>query len=115
MDQSLSTSNCLRCQRALGTSMRFVVRMSGGEVLMCLRCALRQAPMLRRSAAIALIVGTLQVAINQGDIILGGSASSALIWKIPLTIMVPFMVATVGALTNSRRTIPRRDREVRRA
>lgn len=115
MDQSLSASTCQRCQRILGTSMRFVVRLPGGEVLMCLRCALRQASMLRRSAAIALIVGALQIVINQGDVILGGDASTALIWKMPLTVMVPFAVATAGALTNSRRTIPPREREVRRA
>ena len=115
MDQSLSASNCQRCQRALGTSTRFVVRMSGGEVLMCLRCALRQAPLLRRSAVIALIVGVLQIVINQGDVILGGDASTALAWKIPLTMMVPFVVATVGALTNSRRTIPVKVDEIQRA
>ena len=115
MEQSLPTSTCQRCQRALGTSMRFVVRLSGGEVLMCLRCALRQAPMLRRSAAIALIVGALQIVINQGDVILVGDASTSLIWKIPLTVTVPFLVATLGALTNSRRTIPFRESDVRRA
>ena len=115
MDQTLSASTCHRCQRTLSTRMSFVVRGSGVEVLMCLRCALRQAPMLRRSAAIALIVGALQIVINQGDIILGGDASTALIWKIPLTVMVPFAVATVGALTNSRRTMPRGEHEARRA
>ena len=113
MDQTLSASTCQKCQRTLGARVSFVVRLSGAEVLMCLRCAVRQAPMLRRSAAIALIVGALQIVINQGDVILGGDASTALIWKIPLTVMVPFVVATVGALTNSRRTIPRG--EVRRA
>ena len=115
MDQSSSASNCERCQRALGTSMRFVVRLSGGEVLMCLRCALRQAPLLKRSAVIALIVGVLQIVINQGDVILGGDASTALIWKVPLTVAVPFVVATVGALTNSRRTIPLIEDEVQPA
>ena len=115
MDQSLSASNCQRCQRALATSMRFVVRMSGGEILMCLRCALRQAPLLKRSALIALVVGVLQIVINQGDVILGGDASTALIWKMPLTVMVPFVVATVGAMTNSRRTVPVHGDEVQRA
>ena len=116
MDQTLSASTCHRCQRTLTDRMSFVVRLSGQqEVLMCLMCALRQAPMLRRSAAIALIVGTLLIVINQADVIFGGHASTALIWKIPLTVMVPFVVATLGALTNSRRTIPREEHEVRRA
>ncbi len=71
--------------------------------------------MLRRSVVIALIVGVLQIVINQGDVVLGGNASTALIWKIPLTVMVPFAVATVGALTNSRRTTPGKAHEARPA
>jgi hypothetical protein len=58
--------------------------------------------MLRRSGAIALIVGTVLVAINQGDLLLSGTWTAALAWKIPLTYLVPFVVATCGALLNSR-------------
>ncbi len=113
MDQSSSASLCQTCQRTLGTRTKFAVRKSGDEVLICLRCVLKQAPMLRRSAIIALIVGTLQIVINQGDVILAGDASSTLMWKIPLTVIVPFAVATVGALTNSRRTTPGTERQRR--
>ncbi len=60
-------------------------------------------PMLRRSAAIALVVGFVQVAVNQGDIVIAGDASSALMWKITLTCLIPFAVATFGALTKARR------------
>jgi hypothetical protein len=42
------------------------------------------------------------VAINQGDLLLAGRWSPALAWKIPLTYLVPFVVATWGALLNSR-------------
>lgn len=59
--------------------------------------------MLRRSLVTALVVGTVLVAINQGNILLGGSFPGALLWKIPLTYCVPFCVATWGALINSRR------------
>ena len=83
--------------------MNFVVKSSAGEVLTCLKCALGHIPMLRRSAAIALVVGFVQVAVNQGDLIIAGDASSALVWKIPLTWLIPFAVATLGALTNARR------------
>ena len=58
--------------------------------------------MLRRSALIAATVGTILVAINQGDAILAGHGSRALAWKIPLTYLVPFVVATCGALLSSR-------------
>ena len=103
MDAALKASICDGCHRVLGRRMNFVVKSAGRDTLRCLRCALRYVPMLRRSLAIALVVGAIQVAINQGDLILGGHASPVLFWKIPLTCMVPFMVATVGALTNARR------------
>jgi hypothetical protein len=59
--------------------------------------------MLKRSFLASLVVGTVLTVLNQGDILLAGQWSSALYWKIPLTYCVPFMVATYGALTNSRK------------
>jgi len=41
------------------------------------------------------------VAINQGDALLAGRWQ-ALAWKVPLTYLVPLLVATWGALVNSR-------------
>jgi hypothetical protein len=64
----------------------------------CRPCALRHAPILRRSGVIALIVGTILTAINQGDLILAGHWVPAFIWKLPMTYAVPFIVATLGAL-----------------
>jgi hypothetical protein len=49
---------------------------------------------------IALVVGTVLTAINQGDVLLAGTWSSSLLWKIPLTYAMPFIVATLGALGN---------------
>lgn len=60
--------------------------------------ALRQcvdAAVLKRSLIVALIVGTVLCAINQGDVILAGRMP--LIWKVALTYAVPFFVATYGA------------------
>ena len=73
------------------------------EITKCLRCALRHRPMLKRSGIAALVVGTILTALNQGDLILAGDWSNAMYWKIPLTYCVPFMVATYGALSNSRK------------
>ena len=47
-------------------------------------------------------MGTVLVAINQGDALLAGRWQAALAWKVPLTYLVPFLVATWGALVNSR-------------
>ncbi len=58
--------------------------------------------MLRRSLVIALIVGTILLAINQGDVLLRAEWPQALWWKVPLTYLVPFLVATWGALVNGR-------------
>ncbi len=74
----------------------------GGLGLRCFRHALLNRPMLGRSLVIALVVGTILTAINQGNVILGGGFPPSLYWKIPLTYCVPFCVATAGALLNAR-------------
>jgi hypothetical protein len=58
--------------------------------------------MLRRSLATALVVGTILVAINQGTTLLGGDVPASLAWKVPLTYLVPFCVASWGGLINAR-------------
>lgn len=51
-------------------------------------------PVLRRSLAIALIVGTILNVINQGDYMIDGRIN----WlKLALTYCVPFCVSTYGA------------------
>lgn len=49
----------------------------------------------RRSLVVAVIVGTALNAINQGDVWLASGALNY--WKIALTYLVPFCVATYGA------------------
>ena len=58
--------------------------------------------MLRRSLLIAFLIGTILVAINQADLLLHDGWRPSLIWKVPLTYLVPFVVATWSALINSR-------------
>ena len=50
----------------------------------------------------ALVVGSILVAINQGDLLLHGTWPVSLEWKIPLTYAVPFCVATWGYFVNNR-------------
>ncbi|MEP5937905.1 MAG: nitrate/nitrite transporter NrtS [Erythrobacter sp.] len=50
---------------------------------------------IRRSAIVAVIVGSILVAINQGDAILSGSGFNW--YKAALTYVVPFLVASYGA------------------
>ena len=59
-----------------------------------LRAALQPAT-ARRSVVVAVVVGTLLNAINQGDALATGGEVNWL--KVALTYVVPFFVATYGA------------------
>lgn len=61
-------------------------------------------PHLRRTAAVALVVGTILCAINQLDVLLAGQATGITWLKIALTYLVPFLVANYGIVTASRGT-----------
>ena len=50
---------------------------------------------VRRSIAVAVLVGTTLNAINQGPELLRGAAP--ILWKIALTYTVPFLVASYGS------------------
>ena len=71
---------------------------------MCRRCALLHRPLLARSGRVAVIVGTVLVLLNQGDLLLSSAPwPASMWWKVPLTYCVPFCVATYGALANAKR------------
>lgn len=97
---------CAGCGRALDRRVRFEAQPTKRVIAECWASALRRPSTLRRSAVIALMVGTVLTAINQGDVLLGGTWSSSLLWKIPLTYAMPFIVATLGALGNGMVTDP---------
>lgn len=103
MDSAMKSLMCEKCQNAKVRGLTFAMRISSAEIYVCLKCAMQHAPMLKRSIATALVVGTILVMLNQGDLIFSGQRTSSLLWKIPLTYLVPFMVSTWGALTNARR------------
>ena len=63
-----------------------------------LRIAMRRDIVLR-GLKTGVIVGTILVAINQGDMILGGQLDASAAWKIPLTYLVPYCVATYGGVS----------------
>ena len=99
---------CQNCGRLARSGRTFVFRPPGADpattgTVKCVRCGPRHRPMLRRSAIVAVIVGTILTLLNQGDGLFSGNWNNALYWKIPLTYCVPFLVATYGALTAARR------------
>ena len=108
---SSGDNSCDNCGRILGQSLSFAFKSravpgtpnQAGELIKCIFCALRHRPMVKRSCLAAVAVGTVLTLLNQGDILLSGHWNNALYWKIPLTYCVPFLVATYGALTSSRK------------
>lgn len=57
---------------------------------------------LRRTVRIALVVGLLLTAINQGDVIAGGEATPGTWLKCAMNFMVPFVVSNLGLLSGRR-------------
>ena len=57
---------------------------------------------LRRTLTIAIVVGTILTAINQGDVILKGEATSTTVVKAVLNYVVPFIVSNLGLLAGAR-------------
>jgi hypothetical protein len=64
--------------------------------------ALTDRAVLRRSLATCAVVGAVLTAINQGDVLVRGELTPDLAWKIPLTFLVPFLVATVSSAATIR-------------
>jgi len=58
---------------------------------------------LRRTAATAVIVGTILFCINQLDVVLRGDATPVTWLKVCVTYLVPFTVSNIGVLIGTRR------------
>ena len=52
-----------------------------------------------RSLKVAGIVGTILVAINQGDVLFAGTLPNEAMWKIPMTYCVPYCVSTYASVS----------------
>jgi hypothetical protein len=66
-----------------------------------LRICLRREH-LRSTITIALVVGTVLMAINQLDVILSGDATTTTWIKVGVTYSVPFIVSNLGLLAGKR-------------
>lgn len=75
----------------------------------CSYCLSESVP--KRSLCVALFVGTLLNLINQGDALFG--AASLNVTKITLTYLVPYCVATYGAVSYRLRASARNNAELR--
>jgi len=55
---------------------------------------------------LGLVVGIVLAVINHGGVLVRGELTSRVTWKIGLTYLAPFVVATWGALAASRISSP---------
>ncbi len=51
-------------------------------------------PVLVRGCKVAVVVGAVLIAINHGDAILRQDVNATRLWKMALTVLVPFLVST---------------------
>ena len=99
-----SDAHCASCGVDLEQRSAWAIRTRIGVALKCTRCSFIDRALLARSASVAAVVGTALVALNQGDQLLPGAFPWSTSWyKLPLTYLVPFCVATYGALSNGYR------------
>lgn len=63
----------------------------------------RYSPNRRRVAAIAAVVGTILVGINQGSVLAAGRLGPLLWVRVGLDYLIPACVSTMGVLAGSRR------------
>ena len=94
-----TTCSVSGCDRAAWC--RFASGISSTE-LRCRRHALVYGPVSGRAITVALVVGTILVAINPGDVVLSGHLTGLVVAKIGLTYLVPFYVSTYSALAANR-------------
>ena len=94
----VTSLNCSSCARNLGN----VYYSRNMSKKLHFKCYLRNWGLFKRSLIASSIVGTILVTINQGDLIISGNYQIVMFWKIPFTYLIPFLVATWGAVTNSR-------------
>src|SRR5215208_3774901 len=74
----------------------------------------REPHVVRRALTYAVVVGSVLIAINNGDALLRGEVTPGRLLRMGLTVIVPYLVSTlssVGAIRQARG--PARDREDR--
>ena len=98
----MDSNICSRCGKLIG-NQSYTITVDGLIQNRHLRCLLTHKALLKRSGIASAVVGSILLFLNQGDFILSGQFHFALICKAPLTYLVPFSVATWGAVSNSKR------------
>lgn len=56
------------------------------------------APVVRRALKYAVVVGAILITINHGDALLSGQVGAGRLFKMGLTVLVPYMVSTLSSV-----------------
>lgn len=75
--------------------------MSRGESTGRMSLAL-SPPVVRRALKFAAVVGAVLILINHGDALLRGDVSAVRLFKMGLTVMVPYLVSTLSSVAAMR-------------
>jgi hypothetical protein len=54
---------------------------------------------VRRALAFAVVVGAILIGINHGDALLRGEIDSVRLWKMGITVLVPYSVSTLSSVS----------------
>jgi hypothetical protein len=57
-----------------------------------------QPSVVKRAVKMAIIVGCILITINHGDAILNGTVTSGRLFRMALTVVVPYVVSTVSSV-----------------
>jgi len=60
-----------------------------------------------RALKYAIVVGALLIAINHGTALLEGDVDSSLLWRMGLTVLVPYVVSTCSSVAAMRASCER--------
>ena len=78
------------------------LRASAGDAAPGVLRAAFAPPVVRRALAFAVVVGAVLIGINHGDAILAGDVDAARLFKMGLTVIVPYVVSTWSSVLAER-------------
>jgi len=68
-------------------------------------CRLAISPsVVQRGLAYAVVVGAVLIVINHGEAILRGEITGSRLWRMGLTVLVPYVVSTLSSVGAMRRS-----------
>lgn len=93
---------CPACGRAITPATNSAVHRHGAETGSSILRIVLDRRVMGRATRIAIVIGTILTAINQGDALLSHHFTAAMVWKIALTYCVPYCVSTYTAISMKR-------------